>query len=72
MRLVAAITMLRAAASGQATPDEIVPEPDILPLPGAGIIVMFILRRRKQTPANELFPTAAVGLPFLIGEYSTG
>jgi len=48
MRLVAAISLLWAAALGQATPDEVtIPEPSILPLLGAGIIVLFILRRRK-------------------------
>ena len=46
MRTGAAISLLWAAALGQATPDE-VPEPSILPLLGAGIIVMFLLRRRK-------------------------
>ncbi len=51
MRSGAAITMLWAAALGQATPDEppeIIPEPSILPLLGAGIVALFILRRRKK------------------------
>jgi hypothetical protein len=48
MRSVAAISLLWASALGQATPDEVtVPEPSILPLLGAGIIALFILRRRK-------------------------
>jgi len=48
MRSGAAIAMLWAAALGQATPDTIsVPEPSILPLLGVGLIVMFLLRRRK-------------------------
>ena len=48
MRSVAAITLLWAAAPGQATPDAAqIPEPGILPLLGAGIIALFILRRRK-------------------------
>ena len=48
MRTGAAITMLWAAALGQATPDVVVPEPSILPLLGAGIIAMYLLRRRKK------------------------
>jgi hypothetical protein len=49
MRSVAAITMLWAAALGQATPDVTqVPEPSILPLLGAGVIALFILLRRKK------------------------
>jgi len=49
MRMGAAITMLWAAALGQATPDvTIVPEPSILPLLGAGVIALYILRRRKK------------------------
>ena len=48
MRSGAAIAMLWAAALGQATPDvTMVPEPSILPLLGVGLIVMFLLRRRK-------------------------
>jgi hypothetical protein len=47
MRSVAAISLLWASALGQATPDEVIPEPSILPLLGAGIIALFILRRRK-------------------------
>ena len=47
VRSGAAITMLWAAALGQATPDEIVPEPSILPLLAVGAIAMFVLRRRK-------------------------
>lgn len=46
MRTGAAITMLWAAALGQATPDE-VPEPSILPLLLAGVVAMFLLRRKK-------------------------
>ena len=46
VRSGAAITMLWAAALGQATPDEI-PEPSILPLLAAGAIVMVLLRRKK-------------------------
>ena len=46
LRTGAAIAMLWAAALGQATPDENnVPQPSMLPLLGAGIIVMFLLRR---------------------------
>ncbi len=47
MRSVAAISLLWASALGQATPDVQIPEPSILPLLGAGIIALFILRRRK-------------------------
>jgi hypothetical protein len=47
VRSGAAITMLWAAALGQATPDVIVPEPSILPLLAVGAIAMFVLRRRK-------------------------
>ena len=48
MRSVAAISLLWAAALGQATPDvATIPEPSILPLLGAGVIVMFLLRHRK-------------------------
>jgi hypothetical protein len=48
VRSGAAITMLWAAALGQATPDATqVPEPSILPLLAAGAIVMFLLRRKK-------------------------
>ena len=48
MRSGAVIAMLWAAALGQATPDSAtIPEPSILPLLGAGIIALFILRRRK-------------------------
>ena len=47
MRLVAAISLLWAAALGQATPDEVIPEPSILVLLGAGVIALFILRHRK-------------------------
>ena len=48
LRTGAAIAMLWAAALGQATPDATqAPEPSMLPLLGAGIIVMFLLRRRK-------------------------
>ena len=47
LRTGAAIAMLWAAALGQATPDVNVPEPSMLPLLGAGFIVMFLLRRRK-------------------------
>ena len=47
VRSGAAITMLWAAALGQATPDEQVPEPSILPLLAVGAIAMFVLRRRK-------------------------
>jgi hypothetical protein len=47
MRSVAAISLLWASALGQATPDVPVPEPSILPLLGAGIIALYILRRRK-------------------------
>ena len=48
MRTGAAISLLWAAALGQATPDApMVPEPSILPLLGAGVIAMFLLRRRK-------------------------
>ena len=46
VRSGAAITMLWAAALGQATPDQI-PEPGILPLLAVGAIAMFVLRRRK-------------------------
>jgi hypothetical protein len=44
---VAAISLLCASALGQATPDTVIPEPGILALPGADIIALFILRRRK-------------------------
>ena len=49
LRTGAAMALLWAAALGQATPDGSyqVPEPSILPLLGAGFIVMFLLRRRK-------------------------
>ena len=47
IRSGAAITMLWAAALGQATPDSAVPEPSILPLLAVGAIAVFILRRRK-------------------------
>jgi hypothetical protein len=47
VRSGAAITMLWAAALGQATPGVIVPEPSILPLLAVGAIAMFVLRRRK-------------------------
>ena len=48
MRLVAAISLLWAAALGQATPDSVaIPEPSILVLLGAGVIALFISRRRK-------------------------
>jgi hypothetical protein len=47
MRSVAAISLLWASALGQATPDVAIPEPSILPLLGAGIIALFILRRKK-------------------------
>ena len=47
MRSVAAISLLWASALGQATPDVQIPEPSILPLLGAGIIALLILRRRK-------------------------
>jgi hypothetical protein len=47
VRSGAAITMLWAAALGQATPDTDIPEPSILPLLAAGAIVMFLLRRKK-------------------------
>ncbi len=47
MRSVAAISLLWASALGQATPDVQIPEPSILPLLGAGIIALFILRRKK-------------------------
>ena len=47
-RSVAAISLLWASISGKATPDAAqIPEPGILPLPGAGIIALFILRCRK-------------------------
>jgi hypothetical protein len=48
MRSAAAITLLWASALGQATPDEVVvSEPSILAILGAGMITMFIMRRRK-------------------------
>ena len=47
VRSGAAITMLWAAALGQATPDRPIPEPSILPLLAVGAIAMFVLRRRK-------------------------
>ena len=48
VRSGAAITMLWAAALGQATPDvNNIPEPGILPLLAVGAIAMFVLRRRK-------------------------
>ena len=47
MRSVAAISLLWAAALGQATPDVVIPEPSILPLLSVGVIEMFLLRRRK-------------------------
>jgi hypothetical protein len=48
MRTGAAITMLWAAALGQATPDEQnIPEPSVLPLLLAGVVVMLLLRRKK-------------------------
>jgi hypothetical protein len=47
VRSGAAITMLWAAALGQATPDANIPEPGILPLLAVGAIAMFVLRRRK-------------------------
>jgi hypothetical protein len=49
VRSGAAITMLWAAALGQATPDaNDIPEPSILPLLGAGIIALYLFRRRKN------------------------
>ena len=49
VRSGAAITMLWAAALGQATPDASnnIPEPGILPLLAVGAIAMLVLRRRK-------------------------
>ncbi len=48
VRSGAAITMLWAAALGQATPDAQIPEPSILPLLGAGVIALYLFRRRKK------------------------
>ena len=48
IRSVAAISLLWASALGQATPDSVtIPEPSILPLLGAGVIALLILRRKK-------------------------
>jgi len=48
VRSGAAITMLWAAALGQATPDTTIPEPSILPLLGAGVIALYLFRQRKK------------------------
>jgi hypothetical protein len=48
MRGVTGITMLMSSALGQATPDTPLPEPSILPLLGAGVIALVVLRRLKK------------------------
>ncbi len=45
---VAAITLLWASALGQATPDETIPEPSVLPLLGAGAFAFWLFSKRRK------------------------